>query len=141
MSLSTDKRCEEVSLAGSFSSDLYIIIWTLPFRKDRPRFHPCHTDSQRGLVASAVRLAVSGQRQFGTDLHVGGEQRGRRSDQREELLRRGRARPRSPPPATALERARRIRQPRNESLEELLRQFSRIEERLLLEELQNIAIH
>ena len=62
-------------------------------------------------------------------------------DQREELLRRSRARSRSLPPTAALKWERRICQPRNESLEELGRQFSRIEERPLPEELRDIVIH
>ena len=74
------------------------ILCFLPFQNCRgltlPRPQPRHGDGQRGPVAPVVvRLAPPGQRQLGADLQVGGEERGRRPDQREELLRRRRARP------------------------------------------------
>ena len=48
-----------------------------------------------------MRRAPPGQRQLGADLEVSGEERGRRPDQRKELLRR--RRPRRPRPVSVLE--------------------------------------
>ena len=103
-----------------------------------PRPQPRHGDGQRGPVAPVVvRLAPPGQRQLGADLQVGGEERGRRPDQRKELL--GRRRARLPRPLPAFERPRRVRQPRHERLEEFLRQSPRIVEGPLCEELQLLS--